>query len=124
MMKIKEVKELKKEVITKNELCTERKFILTLSVPGDNTNLPLSSNISKTVRVNIVFTRTLFKEYLISFPIVCMLIDFALVVFKLLIFNVCGNICISKIKIFNSCGTEMVKQNRKKLKNIKNLLSL
>ena len=122
MMKIKEVKELKKEVITKNELCTERKFILTLSVPGDN--LPLSSNISKTVRVNIVFTRTLFKEYLISFPIVCMLIDFALVVFKLLIFKVSGNIYISKIKILNSCGTEMVKQNRKKLKNIKNLLSL
>ena len=53
MMKIKEVKEHKKEVITKNELCTKRKFTLTLSVPGDNTNLPLNSNISKTVRVNI-----------------------------------------------------------------------
>ena len=74
--------------------------------------------------VNIVFTETFFKEYLISFPIVCMLIGFELVVLKVLMFKVCGNIGISKIKVFNFCGTEMVKQNRKKLKTIENLLSL
>ena len=49
MMKIKEVKERKKEVITKNELCTKGKFILTLSLPVDNTDLTLNSNMSKTV---------------------------------------------------------------------------
>ena len=71
-------------------------FTLTLSflVPrwaGDNTNLPSKSNISKTIRVNIAFTRTFFKEYSISFLMVCKLI------------------VISKIDFFNFSVTERVK---------------
>ena len=66
----------------------------------DNTNLSLTSNIRNTVNVNIAFTRKFFKEYSISFVKVCRLIDFALVVFKLLMFKVCGIIGISKIKFF------------------------
>ena len=34
-------------------------------------------NISKTVRVNIAFTRAIFKEYLIRFLMIPRLIDFA-----------------------------------------------
>ena len=45
---------------------------------------------------------------------VCRLIDFALVVLKLLIFKVCGVIGISTIEFFNFPGTERVKQNKKK----------
>ena len=43
---------------------------------------------------------------------VCRLIDFALLVLKLLAFKVCGTIGISKIKFFNFYGTERVKQNQ------------
>ena len=39
-----------------------------------------NSNISKTVGINIAFTRPFFKKYSISFLIICRLIDFALVV--------------------------------------------
>ena len=86
---------------------------LTLSLPvslsaGDDTDLPSDSNISKTVRVNIAFTRRLLKEYSTSFPMVCRLIDFALVVLRLLMFKVCGIIRISKIEFFNFSGTEWV----------------
>ena len=42
---------------------------------------------------------------------VCKLIDFALVVLKLLMFKVCVIIGISKIEIFNFSGTERVKKN-------------
>ena len=52
------------------------------------------------------------------------LIDFAFVVFQLLMFKVCGIIGISKIEFFNFFGTERVKQNQKKLKTIQNLVSL
>ena len=48
---------------------------------------------------------------------VCRVIDFALVVLKLLIFKVCGIIGISTIEFFNFPGTERVKQNKKKIKN-------
>ena len=41
----------------------------------------------------------------------CRLIDFALVVLKLLMFKVCGSIDISKVECFNLSGTERVKQN-------------
>ena len=50
---------------------------------------------------------------------VCRLIEFALVVLKLLMFKVCGIIGISKIEFFYFSGTERVKQNQKKLKTIK-----
>ena len=40
-----------------------------------NTDLPSSSNISKTVRVNIVFTEIFCKEYSISFLMIARLID-------------------------------------------------
>ena len=69
---------------------TETLF-LSLPVPswaGDNTDLT-SNNISKTVEVNIAFTITLFKEYSISFVEVSKVIDFAPVVLKLLMFEVC-----------------------------------
>ena len=44
---------------------------------------------------------------------VCRLIDFALVVLKLLIFKVCVIIGISKIEFFNFSGTEKVKPENK-----------
>ena len=52
--------------------------LLSLSLPvprwaSANADLPPNSNISKMVRVNIVFTRTIFKEYLISFLMICRL---------------------------------------------------
>ena len=78
---------------------------------GDNIDLTSNSNISKTGRVNIAFTETFFKEYSINFLMACKLIDFALVVFKLLIFKVCGIIGISKIEFYNFSGTERVKLN-------------
>ena len=86
---------------------------LTLSLPvprwaDDNIDLPSDSNILKTVRVNIAFAATFFKEYSTSFLMVCRLIDFALVVLKLLMFKVCEIIKISKIKFFNFLGTERV----------------
>ena len=89
---------------------------LSLLVPcwaGDNTDLPSNSNISKTVKVNNPLTRTFLKEYWISFLMTCELIDFALVVLKLLIFKVCGIIDVSKIEFFNFSGTERVNQNKK-----------
>ena len=46
---------------------------------------------------------------------VCRLIDFALVVLKLLMFKVCGIIGISKSDFFNFFSTERVKQNQKKI---------
>ena len=52
------------------------------------------------------------------------LIDFPLVVLKLLMFKVCVIIGISKIEFFNFSGTERVKEIKKKLKTIQNLLSL
>ena len=78
---------------------------------GGNTDLPLGSNISKTLRVNIAFAATFLKEYSTSFLMVCRLIDFALVVLKLLMFKVCVIIGISKIEIFNFSGTERFKKN-------------
>ena len=47
------------------------------------------------------------------------LIDFALVVLKLLMFKVCGIIGISKIEFFSFSGTERVEQNQKKKKKKK-----
>ena len=41
---------------------------------------------------------------------VCRLIDFALVVLKLLMFKVCVIVGISKIEFFNFSGTERVKE--------------
>ena len=66
---------------------------LTLSLPvprwaGDNTVLHTNSNISKTISVNIAFTRRFYKEYSISFLMVCRLIDFLFVVLKLLMFKI------------------------------------
>ena len=86
---------------------------LTLSLPvpryaGDKTNLPSDSNISKTVRVNVAYTRTFLNEYSISFLMVRRLIDFALVVLKLLMFKVCGINGISKIEFFDYSGNERV----------------
>ena len=80
-------------------------ILLTLSLPvthwaGNNTDLHPNSNISKTVRVNVACTRTFFKRYVISFLIVCRLIDFAFVVLKLLMFKFCGITGNSKIEFF------------------------
>ena len=72
------------------------------------TDLPSDNNISKTVEVNIAFIQTYFKEYSISFLMVCRLIDFALVVLELLMFKVCGIIGISKIGYSNFSGNERV----------------
>ena len=91
---------------------------------GNNTEPPSDSNISKTVRLNIAFPTTSFKEYSTSFVIVCSLTEFALVALKLLIYEVRETIGISKIELFNFSGTERVKQNQKNTKPIQNLLSL
>ena len=75
---------------------------------GHNTDLPSDINISKTVRVNIAFARTFFKENSRSFLIVCKSIDFTFVVLKLLMFQVCVIIGISKIEFFNFSDTDRV----------------
>ena len=54
---------------------------------------------------------------------ICRLIDFPLLVLKLLMFKSCVIISISKIEFFNFSETERVKQNQKKLETIPNLLS-
>ena len=66
-------------------LLIKNKLLLTLAVPvpryaGGNTNLPSNRNISKRVRVNMTFTTTYFKEYLMSFLVISNLIDFAFMV--------------------------------------------
>ena len=59
-----------------------------------------------------------FREYSISFLMVCRLIDFAIMVLKLLMFKVCGLIGISKINFFNFSGTQRVKHySKQKIKN-------
>ena len=110
-----------------NQCMTHFNSTLLLFVPrweGDNTNLPSDSNISKTVRVNIVFTTKFSKEYSTSFLMVCSLVDFVLVVLKLFMFEDSGIIGISKNEFFNFSGTVRAKQNEKYLKTIQNLLSL
>ena len=102
---------------------------LTLSFPVhrwavDNSALPSNNYISKTVSVNSAFTRTLFKEYSMSFLMVCRLIDFPLVVFKVLMFKVYVIIGVTKIEFSNTSDTNKVKQNEKKIKTIENLLNL
>ena len=76
---------------------------------GHKTNPPSDSNILKTVRVNIAFAAPFFKEYPTSFLMLCRLIDFALVVLKLLMFKVCVIIGTSKIECFNFSGAVRVK---------------
>ena len=61
-------------------------FVLVPYCRGDNVNLPRKNNISKTVIVNIGFTITFFKEYWISFILVCKLMDSAFGFLKLLSF--------------------------------------
>ena len=56
---------------------------------------------------------TFFKEYSTSILMVSRLIEFALVVLKLLIFQVCVIIGISKIEFFNFSSTERVKKIKK-----------
>ena len=87
---------------------------------GHNTNLLLDSNLAITLRKNIAFAKKIFKEYSISFPMVCRLIDLALIVLTLLVFKVCVSIGISKIEFFNFFGTERFKKKKKKSK-IKNI---
>ena len=72
-------------IISINLIKITRGYPLTLSLPvphwvGDNTDLLSNSSISKTVRVNIAFTRTFLKEYSISFLMISRTIDSALVV--------------------------------------------
>ena len=52
-----------------------------------------------------------FTKYSIKFLMLCRLIDFALVVVKLLTVKACGIIGISKIKFFNVSGSEKGKKN-------------
>ena len=55
---------------------------------------------------------------------VCRLIDFPLVVFKVLMFKVYVIIGVTKIEFSNTSDTNKVKQNEKKIKTIENLLNL
>ena len=77
---------------------------------GDKTDLTSNSNISKAVCVNIAFITAFFKEYLISFLMVCRLI-FKYLKLCILMFKVCGIIGISKIKFFNFSGIERVNRD-------------
>ena len=52
------------------------------------------------------------------------LTDFAVVVFSLSMFKICGIFGISKIKFFNFSGAERVKQIPNKLKTIQKLVRL
>ena len=79
---------------------------------GGNISLPSDSNILKAVRISIDLATAFSKEYSTSFLMVFSLIDFALVVLNLLMFEVCVIIGISKIEIFNFSGAERVKKNR------------
>ena len=76
---------------------------------GHKTNPPPDSNILKTVRVNTAFAAIFLKEYPTSFLTICGLIDFALVVLKLLMFKVCVIIGTSEIECFNFSGAVRVK---------------
>ena len=101
---------------------------LSLSLPmtrcaSYNTDLASNSNISKTVRVNIAFTRNFLKKYLIRFLMISRLIDFALVVLLLLILKVCGMTGIPKIVFFNFLGLKGLNKI-KKIKTIQNFLRL
>ena len=80
-------------------------LLLVLSWVGNNTKLPLNSGMSKMVRVSIAFKETFLNKYWITFLIVCRLIDFALLVLKLLMFKIWEIIGISKIKFFYFCTT-------------------
>ena len=66
---------------------------------------------------NIAFILTVFKEYPISFLMVSRLIDFALVILKLLIAS-------QKLIFFNFLVLKELKRNQKKLKTNENLLFL
>ena len=86
---------------------------LTLSLPvprwpGDNTVLPTSKQHLESNESKHCLYGTFFKQYSISFLMVCRLMDFAFVVLKLLMFKVCGIIGISKIEFINFSGTEKV----------------
>ena len=72
---------------------------------GDNTNITLNSNISKTVLVNVAFTITFVRRYSISYDIQ---VDFQFMVLYLLMLKVYEIIRISKIKFFNFTETERV----------------
>ena len=74
-------------------------FVHCTLLGGDNTDLPSDSNISKMLRVSIAFN---------CFLMVCTLLDFGLVVLKIMMFKVLGIIDISKIEFLNICGTERV----------------
>ena len=74
-----------------------------------NTDLHSNSNISKTLRVNVVFPRIFLKEYSTRVIMVSRLTDFALVVLKLLMFKVGGIIDIKKIEFSDFSNTERAK---------------
>ena len=76
---------------------------------GHNTDLPSDSNISKTVRINVAFAGTFLKKDSASFLMVGRLMDFALVVLKLLMFKVCVINGLSKVEFFYFSGAERVK---------------
>ena len=62
---------------TKNYLHSNLFFPGTICA-GLTAKLPSIANISKMVRVNIVFTTTFLKKYLISLLMTCRLIDFSI----------------------------------------------
>ena len=95
---------------TKNYLHSNLFFPGTICA-GLTAKLPSIANISKMVRVNIVFTTTFLKKYLISLLMTCRLIDFSIRILQLLMFKVCGIIGISEIEILNFSSTERAKWN-------------
>ena len=80
-----------------------------------NTDLPSSSNISKTVRVNIVFTEIFCKEYSISFLMIARLIDLWLSRYRRLKFA--GLFESQKSRFFNFSGTDPADNHTFKVNN-------
>ena len=79
---------------------------LSLRVPscwaGHNTDLLSDNNLSKTVRLSIVFAGIYFREYSTSFLMVCRLIDFALVctLYQVIHVSSLGTYCLLKNSLF------------------------
>ena len=97
-----------------------RQLTLSLPVPSwasHNTQLPLYMNILETIRVSVAFTQIFFKEYSISFLMLCRLINFALAVLILLMFKVCGIIGISKSRLSNFPVLKQLKKKKKTFKD-------
>ena len=90
----------------------------------DDIDLPSKSNISKTVRLSIALQKRFLKNMLQAFQWYAWWYTLHLRFSGYWCLKFFGIIGISKIDFFNFSGNERVKQNKKNLKTIQNLLTL